>query len=388
MVSPFLPFLLIIALISSCIELEISAPSFPKIMNYFLVSESMVGATVTYNLVGFALSALLCGPLSEYYGRRLTMIVGNAIMSAGAIGCVIAPTIEWLLIARFIQGLGAATSAVIVFTIIADVYAVDKATKLYGIMNAIFSSLMAISPIVGSFINSLIGWRGNYAFVASFCMISWLLIFSYLPETKKKLEEFSTWKIFDSYISLFISPAFLMLSTIPSLLSGCYVLFISLSPFLYLKTFSLNEFHYTLHQATVILMFSLTSAFSDKIISRLGKRFSIYASLFFCVLGSVLLLASASPMSITISMSIFCMGFALLYPIFFARSLEVFSKIKGSASSASMALRCVINSLVVFIAGQFYDGQPKTLAIQIFCTTLIILLVSLYVLKRRFVNNF
>jgi DHA1 family bicyclomycin/chloramphenicol resistance-like MFS transporter len=54
-------------------------------------------------------------------------------MLIGAIFCVVADSIELLLIARFIQGFGASTSAVVVFAMIADVYETEKAAKLIGV---------------------------------------------------------------------------------------------------------------------------------------------------------------------------------------------------------------------------------------------------------------
>ncbi len=72
----FLP-LLILSIIACCIEVEISVPGFPDIANYFNVSDGVVQLTVAYNFLGFCLSALFYGPLSECYGRRKVMIVGN-----------------------------------------------------------------------------------------------------------------------------------------------------------------------------------------------------------------------------------------------------------------------------------------------------------------------
>ena len=111
------------------------------------------------------------------------MLMGNGILAIGAIGCVIAPSISFLLFARFIQGLGAATSAVVVSAIIADRYKTKEASKLYGLMNAVFTTLMALAPVMGGFINNAIGWRGNYGVVALICGASWFLLMAFLPET-------------------------------------------------------------------------------------------------------------------------------------------------------------------------------------------------------------
>jgi len=160
-----LPFLLILSLIAKFIEIDISVPSFPDIVRYFNVSEGTIQLTIAYNFLGFCIGGLFFGPLSECYGRRRIMIIGNTLLLIGAVGCVFAPSVFSLLIFRFIQGIGASTS-VVVFAIVADSYQGDKAIKFIGIMNSVLTVVMAIAPVLGSFINEIVGWRGNYATVA------------------------------------------------------------------------------------------------------------------------------------------------------------------------------------------------------------------------------
>nr|WP_237349961.1 MFS transporter [Wolbachia endosymbiont of Cylisticus convexus] len=179
-----LPFLLILSLIAKFIEIDISIPSFPDIVRYFNVSEGTIQLTIAYNFLGFCIGGLFFGPLSECYGRRRIMIIGNTFLLIGAVGCVVAPSVFYLLISRFIQGIGVSTS-VVVFAIIADSYKGDKAVKFIGIMNSVLTVVMAIAPVLGSFINEIVGWRGNYASVAILCLISWVLLLFLLPETKR-----------------------------------------------------------------------------------------------------------------------------------------------------------------------------------------------------------
>lgn len=210
-----LPFILIVSLIAKFIEIDISVPSFPDIVRYFNVSEGAIQLTIAYNFLGFCIGGLFFGPLSECYGRRRMMIIGNTLLLIGAVGCVFAPSVFWLLISRFIQGVGASTS-VVVFAIIADNYQGDKAVKFIGIMDATLTVVMAIAPTLGSFINEAVGWRGNYATVAVICLISWTLLLLALPETKKERVNFSLKKMMQDYRKLLSSPKFIALSLIPS----------------------------------------------------------------------------------------------------------------------------------------------------------------------------
>lgn len=241
-----LPFILMFALINSCIELEISAPSFPDILVALKTSESMVGLTITYNLIGFCVASLIYGPLSDCFGRRKIMLIGNGILVIGVVACVIAMSIKWLLFARIIQGIGAATSAVVVSAIIADVYKTEQATKLYGLMNAVFSIMMAVAPIIGGMINYQIGWRGNYGVVAIICAISWFLIYLLLPETKTGTEKVKINGLINSYKKLFSSVSFLSAAAAPSLLYGGYMAFVAIAPFIYMNRFNLDMASYTL----------------------------------------------------------------------------------------------------------------------------------------------
>ncbi|WP_245609512.1 MFS transporter [Wolbachia endosymbiont of Trichogramma pretiosum] len=128
--------------------------------------------------------------MSECYGRRRMMIIGNTLLLIGAVGCIFALSVFELLISRFIQGIGISTS-VVVFAIIADSYKGNEAVKFIGIMNSILTVLIVIAPVLGSFISKIVVLRDNYASVAILCFISWVLLLLLLPETKKDRDIFS-----------------------------------------------------------------------------------------------------------------------------------------------------------------------------------------------------
>ena len=382
-----LPFILLFALINSCIELEISAPSFPSIMHYFNVTETAVGLTITYNLIGFCLAACLYGPLSDAFGRRKIMILGNGILTIGAIACVLSPSMPILLFARFIQGFGAATSAVVVSAIIADHYQTEKATKLYGIMNAVFTTLMALSPVIGGFTNQWLGWRGSYSVVAIICVISWVLLLVFLPETKQTKESLAIKKVLIDYKTLFSSRLFLAAAAVPSLLYGCYMAFVTVAPFLYMKALRLSMFDYTLNQAIVVATFAVVSACSGKIIERLKAKKTVALALFASTIGISIMLFIQSVQMLTFSMSIFSIGFALAYPVIFSRSMEIFPEFKGTASSAIISLRYLICATLTGLASHYYQGDVISLALLLLITLLLIITSTIYLYHSKLFSD-
>ncbi|MBN9412539.1 MAG: multidrug effflux MFS transporter [Candidatus Paracaedimonas acanthamoebae] len=378
-----LPVLFILSLIPCSIEIDISAPSFPEIASYFGVSEGKVERIIAYNFLGFWISAVLYGPLSECYGRRKIMIGGNAILLMGALGCGNVSTIDQLFIWRFIQGLGASASAVVVFAMIADVYKGDKAIRLVSAMNAILTLSMAIAPIMGSFINQAWGWRGNYFIVAGICLISWILLLTMLPETKKNLQKFKWAKIQQDYRKLLKNPQFMCASFVPSMLYASYMAFVTCGAFLYMDVFNFSTFTYACHQGGIITVFSLVSVCSSHIGRIIEKKNCAMLGMVIS-LGSAVILAlisffrPTSPFLVTLFMSTFCIGFALCYPIIFSRSLELFPHIKGTASSLTMALRALICALIVSLTSVFCNNNPRAVFLIILCVTLLAFVMTRY----------
>jgi MFS transporter, DHA1 family, multidrug resistance protein len=84
------------------------------------------------------------------------------------------------------------------------------------------------------------------------------------------------------------------------------------------------------------------------------------------------MLMADSPYFLTGTMSLVSMSSAILYPIIFARSIEIFPDIKGTASSAIMGMRYFVCSGLVGVATYVYNGKPFTLAIVIAVTSVII----------------
>lgn len=371
-----LPFILILSLVAKFIEIDISVPSFPDIVRYFNVPESTIQLTIAYNFLGICIGGLFFGPLSECYGRRRMMIIGNTLLLVGAVGCVFAPSVFWLLISRFVQGIGVSTS-VVVFAIIADSYKGDEAIKFIGIMNSILTVLIAIAPVLGSFINEIVGWRGNYASVAILCLISWVLLLFLLPETKKERDIFSLKKMMKDYKKLLSSSKFMLLSLLQSLFSAAYMSFITCGPFLYMETFGLSSTIYALHQGAIVGSFSLISLFAIKILKKFGAAWCVISGTSVGAIGSLLLviLSVIMPHSfylVTLSMIIFSIGCAICQPVVFNSSINVFPEIKGTASSALSFIRAFIMAIFIGLTSYVYNGQAISAAILVFSAVALI----------------
>ncbi len=383
----FIP-LLIVSIITCCIEVEVSVPGFPEIASYFKVSDGAVQLTVAYNFLGFCLSSLVYGPLSEGYGRRKVMIAGNALLLLGALGCVLASSMPALLASRFVQGIGASTSAVVVFAMIADCYQGERAAKLIGVINSVLTSLMALAPVLGGFINEWLGWRGNYACVAALSLLSWVLLLMLLPETKHELKRLRMREIGKDFKALFSNPIFIASALTPSLLYSAYLSFVACASFLYMETFGLSIIAYALHQAVIVASFAVTSLFSGAFIQKLGGKGCVVLGMGTSLMSAILMVGAGwlvphSPYAMTVLMTLFCIGFAISYPVIFASSLEIFPGIKGTASSAIMSMRALLSFALIGLMSYLYDGRSLTVSLVILLAILIGSIFAVQLLKAN-----
>ncbi|WP_027707357.1 multidrug effflux MFS transporter [Zooshikella ganghwensis] len=359
-----LPVILLLSLLAGCIEVDMSIPSFPDIAAELNTNFSLVQMTIALNFVGFVLGALFYGPLSDSFGRRNVILSGSVVMLIGALGCVFSTSIEFLLLSRLIQGIGACAPVVVVFAIISDKYEGVKMYSLFGLVNAFMSIAMAIAPLVGGWVNYYLGWRGNYAIVALITFVSLIALFIFLPETKKEKAPINLRFLTESYSKLVFSSKFVISSLVPSLLFAAYMVFVASSAFLYRETFDLSVAQFVAHFFCVVVSFSITSLLSGRLITILGgesqtEKIGIFVAIFSMLMLAVL---GNNPLMLTLFMSTFCIGFALLYPIVFGRSMSIFPQISGVASSFNMSTRSLLVVAATSLSSYLYNGEPQQMA--------------------------
>lgn len=358
----YLPFLIIISLIGCCIEANIFLPSFPDMRDYFGASEQDIQKTLSINFLGFCLSAIVYGPLSESFGRRKVLLFGQTLFTLGAIACVIAKTIEVFLLARFIQGLGASAVATVGFTMFADAYKGEVAAKHMGRTNAILTALVAVAPVIGGLIHKGLGWRWNLIFLAICGILSLIALFPALPETLSKKRPLILSQLFGDYFILLKSKIFLLYAIVPNFLAAAYLTYVGSAPFFYMEECHISPLIFAWHQGFVVAAFSLTSFYSSTLLKFFGSRnckfwgviLSLVASLFMMFTSTIF---PYNSYFITIFMFLYAAGAGASFSIIFAESLEIHPEQKGAATSLIMSSRLLFSFIMISISGFFYNGK-------------------------------
>jgi MFS transporter, DHA1 family, multidrug resistance protein len=179
--------LLLLTLTITCslgqVASTIYMPSVPAIASALETSVSRVQLTFVAYLAAFAVSMLVLGPLSDRCGRRRTMILGISLSALGSIACAASPTIELLIGARILQGIGLSGGMVVGRATIRDLYGEDGAAQIIAGLSIVLTLLQALATIPGGYLQAWIGWRANFAAVAILTGVALALVLRYVPES-------------------------------------------------------------------------------------------------------------------------------------------------------------------------------------------------------------
>ena len=155
--------LLLLAFIASTspLAVDLYLASFPAIQRDLATTPGMVQLTLTSYLIGISIGQPVWGPLSDRFGRRSTLLVSNAITVASSFLVVLAPTIEVLIGARFIQALSAASGMVIARAMVADLAQGYAGVRALALMMTIHGLTPVVAPAIGGILATFAPWRGR-----------------------------------------------------------------------------------------------------------------------------------------------------------------------------------------------------------------------------------
>lgn len=138
---------------------------------------------LTSFVLGLGLGTLVTGPLSDSLGRKPVILAGATLYIIGTLLAWISPSLELLLAARVLQGLGAAGPRVVATAIIRDLYAGRQMAQIVSFAMLIFTIFPAVAPMIGAAIIWGFGWRAIFLAFLLFSMgaVGWLMLRQ--PET-------------------------------------------------------------------------------------------------------------------------------------------------------------------------------------------------------------
>lgn len=370
------------------IDMYLSA--FPAIAENLHTSIEMVSYSLSSYFIGISIGQLFAGPLLDRYGRKKPIYVGLSIYMAATFACTFADSVEWLILFRFFQALGASLGLVAPRAIISDLFPIDQRAKLYSYMILILGIAPIVAPSVGSYVVTHYSWQSIFLILTGIVIILLLTVIFRLPESKKPDPNFSInlKSILENYWLVFKQPQFLIYTLSGAISFAGFFAYLSGSPYVLMELFGATEQEYGM----IFSIIAVGLIASSQVNNLLTKKFTskqlvkgastcqalIGISLFILSIMGILNLLLVIVM---IFLYISCLGF--IFPNSVTLCLAPFSKLSGSASALMGSIQMTLGALTASIVGLF---APKS-AIPMSGTMAFCAIIGLLVLCSSLTNK-
>ena len=158
-------------------------PAFHTLARELDASPWQMQQTISFYLLGYAMMALVYGPLSDAWGRRPVILCGVGAFILTSIGCALASSIEWLLFTRFLQGCSTGAGMIVGRALVRDLYQGPEAQRVMAFISMFFGLGPALAPVLGGLVFLAYGWPAVFAFLAIYGLLLGVLAWVFLPET-------------------------------------------------------------------------------------------------------------------------------------------------------------------------------------------------------------
>ncbi|MEQ8369825.1 MAG: multidrug effflux MFS transporter [Alphaproteobacteria bacterium] len=354
------------------LAVDVYLPSLPSIVADYGTTEEKVQLTLSLFFVGFALGQLLHGPLSDRFGRRPVLIAGTATFILASIMAALASSVDMLIVARFLQALGAASGSVLSRTVVRDVYGPERSARVMAYMAAAMGLAPSLGPMIGGQIEEFLGWRWNFAFVAAAAGLCLLAIISLLKETNPKFnpEAVNFGPMLRIFARLAAEPAYLGHALTLAFNFGGYFAFISASAFVFIEFLGLTPGVYGVCFGAAVLGGLSGNLTSGRLVRRVGSpRLVLWGGIAGAASGLAMAgLAwggSTGVWQILIPMAVYTFGMGLIMPNTIAMAIAPWPHNAGAASSLLGFIQMVLSAAAGILVVWASDGTQLAMVTAI-----------------------
>ncbi|MGQ7792874.1 multidrug effflux MFS transporter [Faunimonas sp. B44] len=322
------------------ISMALYTPALPMLVEVFGTTVSAVKLTLTVYFAGFAAAQLVCGPLSDGFGRRPVVIGFTAIYLLSSLVAMFAPSVEWLMAARLLQGIGAAAGIAISRAMVRDLFTGQDSARVMNTIGMMLAVGPALSPTLGGVTLELFGWQAIFGFMALYGAAILIVVLTVVPETLAQRDpaQLRGGRLFTSYGLLLRDARFLR----PSIILGCTIgalyALATILPFIMIEVVGLTPTEFGIGMLVQSGSFFAGSLMMRRLLTRTGAHRLVPVGLAMIGAGGLLLavlMHAIEPTFLAVMgpIGLYAFGIAFTMPALMTDSLAPFGRIAGAASA-------------------------------------------------------
>ncbi|WP_346909230.1 multidrug effflux MFS transporter [uncultured Roseibium sp.] len=322
------------------ITMSLYTPAMPELAVDFGTSDALIKLTLTTYFAGFALTQLICGPLSDAFGRKPVTIVFLVLYLASTVLATLAPDITWMLIARALQGVGAAVGVAVSRAIVRDQYTGQHSARIMNTIGTMLALGPAISPTIGGIILEVFGWREIFICMLIYGAALMAAVIFFQPETNayRNVSNIHPERLAINYMTLLSDRKFMAPSVLLGMCLGNVYAMATVLPFVMIHDVGLTPAQFGLG----MMMQSLSFISGTLVTGRLLKYFDAEKLIPIGIIGMIaasaliaILLRLYEPTYLIVMgpVGFFAFSVAFILPATLTSAMRDFPHIAGASSS-------------------------------------------------------
>ena len=358
--------LLLMALLTALdsMAIDMYLPGMPDIAEDLNVPFGKVQQTLAIFLGGLAIGQGIYGPLLDRFGRRMPLLIGIVIFIIGSIMGAMAPTVEWLLVARFIQAIGASAGLVTPRAIVADTCNLKESAHVFSLLMQAMMLGPILAPVLGGIVLDISDWRMIFwviAFVGFISLVwAWYLVPDSLPVANRSPLNFKY--VLKTYLTQMGNYRFMLYALASGFAMSGLFLYVSSSAYIFREHFGLSSamFSYLFAVNSIGLVVSgmISNIFLVRGVS--ARRLLMIGMVIHTIFSAILyLLTQQMELSIllyTTFLAISISALGLVLGNITALTMNSGGKQAGAASSVMGVLQYLLPAITGYIASLFVQS--------------------------------
>ena len=331
-------------------------------------SENHRQYVITAYFAGMACALLPYGPASDTFGRRAPLLLGLVLYLICAFGAALAPNFTVLLALRFVQGVGAASTRVIVVSVVRDRFGGRQMAEVMSLVFMVFMIIPVIAPTLGQLMMLFANWHMIFICmgVIGLAITTWAAL--RLPETQHPEDRrpFTLAATGEAFAKVLTTRVSLWYTLATTTMFGALFGFINSAQQIYVGIYGLGVWFPVVFAGVASLM-AVSSFLNSRFVMRLGMRRLSHTALigFFCVSAIWFAWSLTGHVPLVAFVLLFAgamFQFGWIGSNFNALAMEPLGHIAGSASSVQGFIQTLGGGLLGAYIGQSFNGTVTPLA--------------------------
>ena len=350
------------------VSMALYTPAMPTLVAAFGTSMAMIKTTLTAYFAGFALAQLVCGPLSDAYGRRPVATAFLAIYVLGSLAAMLAASVEVLVAARFVQGIGAAVGIAVSRDIVRDLFVGQESARVMNAIGIVLAVGPAIGPTLGGLLLEIADWHSLFVTMAAMGIATLLMVRISMPETNHHRDpaQARPLRVLANSGQLLADRRFMVPAVTQGIAIGIFYMLGTLLPFVLIDRVGMTPTRFGVGMLAQTGAFAFGGLVARRLLMKYGAERLVVPGLILATLGAGSILGlghwiAPSWAAVMIPVGVFAFSVALVMPALSTAALAPFARLAGAAS-ALMGFIQMGGGLLGGLAATAFDDPVAALA--------------------------